>query len=198
MIQGWSYVWFFMIGMPVRKMYRSRPVPGRTYIVVANHTSYLDTPLIFRSVPFFVRPLAKKELARVPLFGFLYKQLAVLVDRGDSHSKTQSMRQMRRVLQREGSVFLFPEGTFNETEGPLAPFYDGAFKLALRTRTPILPVLFPDAAKRWRPGSFWNWSPGRNRVIFLPETSVVEMEGMDLAGLKKKVFDEMRAALSAS
>ncbi len=195
LIRGWSYVWFFLIGMQARRVYRQKPVKGRNYIVVANHISYIDTPLIFRTIPFFVRPLAKKELAAIPLFGFLYKQMAVLVDRSDNASKYKSIHMLRRTLQREGSIFIFPEGTFNETGEPLKFFYDGAFRLALRTGTPILPVIFPDTIKRWHYSSFWKWSPGPNRAIFLPEVPVAGFEPNDIAGLKQKVFDQMWAAM---
>lgn len=195
LIRGWSYVWMFLIGMPVRKIYRQRPDPGRNYIVVANHISYIDTPLIFRAIPFFVRPLAKKELAKIPLFGFLYRRMAVLVDRSDSSSKWKSIHMLRRSLQREGSIFIFPEGTFNETGEPLKFFYDGAFRLALRTRTPILPVIFPDSVKRWHYSSFWKWSPGVTRAIFLPAVEVDTFQQDDIAGLKQKVFAAMWEAL---
>lgn len=195
LIRGWSYVWLFLIGMRAKKIYRQRPDKRKNYIVVANHISYIDTPLIFRTIPFFVRPLAKKELAKIPLFGFLYKQMAVLVDRSDASSKSKSIHMLRRTLQREGSIFIFPEGTFNETADPLKSFYDGAFRLALRTNTAILPVIFPDSVKRWHYSSFWKWSPGINRAIFLPEVGVDEFEPNDIQGLKKKVFDQMWQAL---
>ena len=194
-IRGWSYVWFFLIGMPAKRIYLQKPDKRRNYIVVANHVSYIDTPLIFRTIPFFVRPLAKKELAKIPLFGRLYKQVAVLVDRSDASSKSKSIHLLRRTLQSEGSIFIFPEGTFNETEDPLRPFYDGAFRLALRTGTNILPVIFPDTIKRWHYSSLWKWSPGINRAVFLPEVSVADFDVNDIQGLKKKVFDDMWQAM---
>lgn len=194
-IRGWSYVWFFLIGMPAKRIYRQKPDKKKNYIVVANHVSYIDTPLIFRTIPFFVRPLAKKELASIPLFGRLYKQMAVLVDRSDASSKSKSIHLLRRTLQREGSIFIFPEGTFNETGDPLRPFYDGAFRLALRTGTDILPVIFPDTIKRWHYSSLWKWSPGINRAVFLPEVPVSGFEPNDIQGLKKHVFDLMWKAM---
>lgn len=195
LIRGWSYLWFFMIGMPVRRIWKQEPVRGKHYIVVANHASYLDTALIFRVIPFYVRPLAKKELVRIPLFGFLYRQMAVLVDRDNPKSRLKSVQHLRRTLQREGSIFIFPEGAFNETTQPLASFYNGAFRLALHTGTPILPVLFPDTAKRWSPGGFWKWTPGTNRAVFLPEVSVVGLGKDDVELLKNKVRQLMQEAL---
>ncbi len=197
-VKGWSYVWFTLIGMWVKCIYQAKPQKGRHYIVVANHTSYIDTPLIFRTIPFFVRPLAKTELSRVPLFGFLYRQLAVLVDRSDSASKAKSVRLLRETLDKEGSIFIFPEGTFNETEQPLKNFYDGAFRLALETRTPILPVIYPDAVLRWHYRSFWSWSPGLNRAVILPEVDSSAFLPDNTEGFRQEVFAVMKEALCAA
>jgi 1-acyl-sn-glycerol-3-phosphate acyltransferase len=191
-IRGWSFVWFFMIGMQPKISYQGgKPNKKQNYIVVANHASYIDVPFIFRAVPFFIRPLAKAELAKVPLFGYLYRQVAILVDRSDNKSKAHSIQKLRRALNREGSIFIFPEGTFNETEEPLKPFYDGAFRLALQTNTPILPVIFPDAVDRWHYSGVFTWSPGKITAVFLPPVAVDQFMPNDLAGLKKKVFDMM-------
>lgn len=191
LIKTWSYIWFFLIGIRPKISYAAPISKHQNYIVVANHASYMDTPLIFRTLPFMVRPLAKAELARIPLFGFLYKQMAVLVDRSSSGSKRKSVQHLRRTLQREGSIFIFPEGTFNESDAPLKSFYDGAFRLALVTQTPILPVLFPDAVNRWHYSGFWQWSPGLSRTVFLPAISPEGFAKNDIEGFKKKVFDTM-------
>ncbi|MFT4061879.1 MAG: lysophospholipid acyltransferase family protein [Edaphocola sp.] len=195
-LRGWSYCWFFVIGMPVRAEYGAKPDKRKNYIVVANHASYIDTPFLFRAVPFFVRPLAKKELSKIPLFGRLYKSMAVLVDRDSVASKRASIHALRRSLQREGSIFIFPEGTFNETPEPLKGFYDGAFRIALRTRTPILPVIFPDTVKRWHHSSLWRMQPGTLRVIFLPEVPVDGYGANDIQAYKQKVFDAMWQAMA--
>ncbi len=195
LIRLWSYIWFFLIGMPVKRVYREKPQKGRPYIVVANHISYLDTAMIFRAIPFYVRPLAKSELARIPLFGYLYRQMAVLVARSDPKSRLKSMQHLRRTLQREGSIFIFPEGAFNETGQPLKSFYDGAFRLAINTGTPILPVLFPDTTRRWHYKSFWSWSPGVSRAVFLPEVSVTGLDKADIPKIKEQVYRMMEAEL---
>jgi 1-acyl-sn-glycerol-3-phosphate acyltransferase len=191
LIKAWSHVWFFLIGMYTKRIFLQPVSKNQNYIVVANHVSYIDTPLIFRTMPFPVRPLAKKELAQIPLFGFLYRQMAVLVDRSNDKSKAHSVQHLRRTLQREGSIFIFPEGTFNETNDPLKFFYDGAFRLALQTRTNILPVIYPDSINRWNYKSFWNWSPGINRAIFLPEIDITPFLPNNVSGLKQVVFEAM-------
>jgi len=195
-IRAWSFAWFFLIGMQVKLRYSgARPGKKQPFIVVANHSSYIDVPLIFRAVPFFVRPLAKAELAKVPLFGYLYRQMAVLVDRSDNKSKAHSIQKLRRALSREGSIFIFPEGTFNETEQPLKFFYDGAFRLALQTRTPLLPVIFPDAVDRWHYQGVFHWSRGTITARFLPPVAVEPFLPNDIQGLKSKIFRMMEEAL---
>jgi len=190
-IRGWSFVWFFMIGMVVKIQYPyGKFDKKKNYIVVANHASYIDVPFIFRSVPFFVRPLAKAELAKIPLFGYLYRQVAILVDRSDNKSKAHSIQKLRRALSREGSIFIFPEGTFNESAEPMKPFYDGAFRLALQTKTPILPVIFPDAVDRWHYSGVLQWRPGKITAIFLPPVEVDTFEN-NMQGLKQQIFDAM-------
>jgi len=190
-IRGWSFAWFFMIGMMVKVRYHGNKFDKNShYIVVANHASYIDVPFIFRSVPFFVRPLAKSELAKVPLFGYLYRQFAILVDRNDNKSKAHSVQKLRRALNREGSIFIFPEGTFNETTEPMKTFYDGAFRLALQTNTPILPVIFPDAVDRWHYKGVFHWSPGTITAIFLPPVEADRFKN-DMQGLKQTIHDMM-------
>ena len=70
------------------------------------------------------------------------------------------MRLMWRMLKKECSIIIFPEGTFNETEAPLKEFYDGAFRLAINTQTEIWPVLFPDTVDRWHFSHWWKLWPG--------------------------------------
>lgn len=195
LVRAWGYIWFFILGMPVRRIFQNKPEKDRPYIVISNHRSYLDTALVFRVMPFPVRPLATQELSKIPLFGFLYKRMAILVDRKDEHSKALSVRLLQRALREKNSIYIFPEGSFNETEKPLKNFYNGAFRIAVQTGTPILPVIFPDTVKRWHYSSFWAWTPGVCRAIFLPPVEVSAYSENQVTDLKNKVFVQMEAAL---
>lgn len=189
----WSMAWLFIIGMPMSK---SGPKPAnKKYVYVANHISYLDTVLIYAAIPHYFRTLAKKEMARIPVFGFVYKQLAILVDRSSTESRAKSLRLMWRVLKHESNVAIFPEGTFNETSRPLKDFYDGAFRLAISAQVPVLPVIFPDTVHRWHYSGWWKLSPGRNRVVYLKPIETQGMAAQDLPVLKNKVYAAMEAAL---
>ena len=192
-LKTWSTIWLALIGMPLVKR-GVRPAKGR-YIVVANHISYMDTIVIFPAMPGYFRVLGKKEFARIPVVGFIYKQLVILVDRSNNVSRAISMRLMWRVLRREGSIMIFPEGTFNETDAPLKSFYDGAFRLALTTGADILPIVFPDTLHRWHYSHWWKMWPGRNRVVYLPPVPVAGMTLEQLPELKTRVYGLMEAEL---
>ena len=185
--------WTFIIGMPVTKI-GPQPDKNKNYIYVANHISYIDTVVIFRAVPSYFRPLGKIEMKRIPLFGFIYKQIVLLVDRSSAHSRSKSMRLMWRAL-RNGNIVIFPEGTFNETEPYLKDFYDGAFRLAVNAQTPILPMVFPDTIDRWHYSAWWKMWPGRNRVIYLDPVPVAGLNAADIPALKAKVHALMVQAL---
>ena len=189
----WSRSWLFINGMPLKKIGRQTP-PGR-HIIVANHISYLDTVVLFAALPSYFRALGKKEFSKIPLMGFLYKQLVIMVDRSSTDSRTKSMRLMWRVLKHESDIIIFPEGTFNETGAPLKEFYNGAFRLAITSQTPILPIIFPDTVNRWHYSAWWKLWPGQNRAIYLDPIPVSGMSIDNLDTLKKQVYILMESAL---
>lgn len=192
----WATVWLWLVGMPVRQKGRIAS-PESRYVIVANHVSYLDPIVIFNVLPRYFRPLGKKELSRVPVFGFIYGQMALMVDRSSPHSRAKSMRLMWRALRHESSIFIYPEGTFNETEELMAAFFDGAFRLAINTGTPILPVLFPDTKARWHYSHWWKIWPGRNRAVFLDPVPVAGLVMADLPVLREQVRSLMAEGMKA-
>ncbi len=188
-IKSWSQFWLWSIGMRV-SVSGIQPPEGR-YIIVANHISYLDTLVLFPSLPGYFRALGKSEISKIPLLGLVYRQIAVMVDRGSSESRANSMRTMLRVLNEEGDIMIFPEGTFNETENVLKDFFSGAFRLAIATQTDILPVVFPDTVNRWHYSKWWKLWPGINRAIILAPISVAGMTTHDVATIRDKVSEVM-------
>ncbi len=192
-VKTWASAWLWIIGMGVR-VSGKQPQKGK-YIVVVNHISYLDTLVIFPAIVGHFRPLGKKEISRIPVIGFIYKQIVIMVDRANAVSRAVSMRLMWRVLKREGSIVIFPEGTFNETGKPLKDFHNGAFRLAISTKTAIVPLLLPDTVERWHYSAWWKMWPGPNRAHFLPAITVDEIEMKQLTELKERVFSLMESSL---
>ncbi len=191
----WADIWFFLIGIPHRNIYEQPLTKGASYIFVANHISYLDAAMIPKTFRRPVRPLGKVEIAKVPIFGFIYKNMIVTVDRSSPANRTKSVQQLKAVLRHGISVLVFPEGTFNLTREPLKSFYDGAFKVAIETGTTIKPVLFLNTNDRMHYSSIFSINPGTNRCIFLKEISVSGYTLQEVEKLKQKVYAQMDAKL---
>lgn len=193
--RAWADLWFAGVGIRHKNIYIHRPRKHEPCIYVANHTSYLDAALIVKAVRYPVRPLGKVELAKMPVFGFVYRKTIVVVDRSDPEHRVASVRRLIKTLQQGVSVFIFPEGTFNQTHQPLGPFYDGAFRMAIETGYPIQPVLFLDAARRLPSTSIFHLTPGPSRAVFLDAVPISGMTMSDLHLLKEQVRVVMEKGL---
>lgn len=191
----WATLWYFLIGIRHRNIYLAPHDKTRQYIFVANHHSYQDIPSLLLTVKQKMRVLGKSELAKVPLFGFIYSMAAVLVDRQSPEKRAQSVVDMKRVIASGKSIFIFPEGTFNESDEPLKSFYDGAFRIAIETQTNIKPILFPDTVNRMHWSSILKMTPGKNRGIYLEEVNVQGYTSQDIKLLKEKVYQQMVDAI---
>lgn len=138
--------------------------PKKSYMIVANHTSMTDIMLMLVAIknPFVF--VGKKELAKIPLFGFFYKRTCILVDRNSNRSKNEVFNQAQKRLSRGLSVCIFPEGGVPHDESiVLDTFKDGAFRLAIEHQIPIVPLTFADNKKRFS-YTFLSGSPGIMRV----------------------------------
>lgn len=191
----WADAWFFLIGIWHKNIYETPHDKDRQYIFVSNHISYLDAPIIVKTLRQRVRILGKAEMAQIPLFGFIYKNAIITVDRDNAANRANSVRILKSVLKKNISIFMFPEGTFNETHQALKQFYDGAFRIAIETQTPLKPVLFLDAYARMHYRSVLTLTPGVSRSVFLDEVSVHGLNLKDIHQLKQKVYENMEEAL---
>jgi 1-acyl-sn-glycerol-3-phosphate acyltransferase len=191
----WGDLWYFLIGIRHKNIYESPLETDKQYIFVANHISYLDAPMIVKSLRRPIRALGKSEMSKVPVFGFIYRRAVVMVDRRDAERRAQSVRILKSVLRRGISVFIFPEGTFNLTKKPLKSFFDGAFRIAIETQTPIKPLLFLDAYNRMNHKSIFSLNPGKSRTIFLETIDVDRYTMADVERLKQDVYALMERKL---
>jgi 1-acyl-sn-glycerol-3-phosphate acyltransferase len=187
----WGDIWFPLVGIFHHNIYEQPLRNDQSYIFVCNHISYMDTPTIVMALRRPVRPLGKVEMTKIPIFGFIYKNTIVTVDRSSTANRARSVQVLKSLLRKGISTLVFPEGTFNETGKPLAPFYDGAFRIAIETGTPIKPMLFLDTYKRMHYSSIFSLNPGRSRCIFLAEIPTAGLTLKDMAWLKEKVHQAM-------
>lgn len=143
---------------------REQPMEkGKSYMLVANHTSMADIMLMLRvsKNPFVF--VGKKELVKIPVFGFFYKRVCIMVDRSSASSRTAVYKRAQRRLNQGLSICIFPEGGVPEGDLLLDEFKDGAFRLAIEHQIPIVPMAFLDNKKRFS-YTFFSGSPGIMRV----------------------------------
>ncbi|NNK20951.1 MAG: 1-acyl-sn-glycerol-3-phosphate acyltransferase, partial [Flavobacteriaceae bacterium] len=163
----WATVILYGMGCIPRIEYEEKLVKGKSYMLVANHTSMLDIMLMLRVSrnPFVF--VGKKELVKIPIFGFFYKRVCIMVDREDSKSRMGVYRRAQRRLNQGLSICIFPEGGVPPEEIVLDEFKDGAFKMGIAHNIPIVPIIFFDAKKRF-PFTIYKGGPGWLRVKVLP------------------------------
>jgi 1-acyl-sn-glycerol-3-phosphate acyltransferase len=167
---------------------------GVSYIYVSNHTSFLDLPGIRMIIPGQFRPLAKKELKKIPIFGWIAQAATIIVDRTSPESRKKSIDRLKAALKAGISILIFVEGTQNRSKEILQPFHDGAFRIAVDTQEPLLPMVVVGAGKLMPPGTI-NLKPGLIKIFVAPEISTVGLTTKEIPELKARTFEVMRQTI---
>lgn len=181
---------FILMGMGFYyKMDKNQELESdKSYMIVANHTSMADIMLMLVLIknPFVF--VGKKELSKIPLFGFFYKRTCILVDRNSSKSRTEVFNLAQKRINQGLSICIFPEGGVPDDESViLDTFKDGAFRLAIEHEIPIVPITFGDNKKRFS-YTFFSGSPGLMRVKIHSHVETLGKTGVD----RKEIREEVR------
>src|SRR5690606_6605238 len=191
----WSTFFFTLIAIRVRYVNRDLIKSDQQYIIVSNHFSYLDIPVlgfINKDIVF----VGKSSLGKIPLFGYMFRNLHIAVDRKSLKSRADSILRTKQALEEGSSVVMFPEGGITSTAPPLmGRFKDSAFKIAIEKQIPIIPVtlsynhiILPDDGKlllTYRSA----------KAVIHPPISVDENDKRSVAELKEKCFDIIQKQL---
>lgn len=189
----WMWLYMPAIGCPITVKGKERFKKEENYIVLCNHNSFIDVPVSCTGIPGGNKTIAKIEFARIPLFGIIYQLGSVLVDRKSEASRRESLSKMKLVLDMGLHMCIYPEGTRNKTSEPLKSFHNGAFRLAIDTRKPIMPAVILHTRNVLPPHKPFFIRPHRLEMHFL-EPVVVQADDT-IEGLKEKVFELMSAFL---
>ncbi len=187
----WMGVFMPIVGCPIIRRGKEHFKKGENYIVVINHNSLVDIPVSSPWIPGPNKTLAKAEMAKIPIFGVIYKAGSVLVNRKHEGSRRESFTKMQEMLDMGLHLCLYPEGTRNKTNMPLQQFFDGAFITAIKSQRPIIPGLIfntgkilPHDKKLWaRPMPIY--------FHFLEPIPTVGMSINDVGSLKQRVHKIM-------
>ncbi|MEL6916108.1 MAG: lysophospholipid acyltransferase family protein [Bacteroidota bacterium] len=186
----WAKPILYGMGCFPKIVWEERMQRKKSYMLVANHTSMLDIMLMLwvSTNPFVF--VGKKELVKIPIFGFFYKRVCIMVDREDSRSRTGVYMRAQRRLKQGLSICIFPEGGVPDEHILLDEFKDGAFKMTIAHKIPVVPITFLDNKKRFS-FTFLSGGPGMIRVkvhSFFKTNELVESQ-------KSKLREEVRAVI---
>ena len=145
----WTPFILFILGAKMTVRGLENIDPKKNYIILANHTSNLDIPMLNAGLPITFYYVAKKELQKIPFLGWIMTVAGIIfIDRGNKMRAIKSMRKAGAKIKNGKSVMIFPEGTFDGSNG-LLPFKKGAFHLAMHADSDILPVAIVNAEEVW-------------------------------------------------
>ena len=185
----------FLAGTRIDVVGKERLADHRNTVIVANHVSHLDAPVLLQALGVDFKAVAKKEVFRIPVLGSVLRLAGFIeVDRSD---RTQATRAIARAVAalRGGDCFLiFPEGTRSRT-GELLPFKKGGFVMALKAPAPVVPVALAGTGELMPRGGF-RIRPGRVTVRVLDPVPMERYSYADRDALVADVRERVMAALA--
>lgn len=174
------------------------PINKKPLVIIANHTSYLDIFLLYSILPHqkFIF-MGKNEILKYPLIKTFFKKLNIPVDRKSTVRSARAFIQAKKALQEGWSIVVFPEGGIPDDAPKLAPFKEGAFRLAKSADCPILPItfinhfqLFSDPELMFAPAM-----PGLSRIHIHETLSRREVEESEIKTMQEKTYRVIDAYL---
>lgn len=166
------------------------PRERQPFVVVSNHQSMADIPLL-STIPWEMKWVAKIELFRLPLVGWMMRLAGdIQVERKEARSGARALIRAGRCLEERCPVIFFPEGT-RSADGRVGRFTDGAFHLAVRTHTPILPIVIEGSFDAL-PKHTWRFGSPRDVHVCVLEPMPTDGYGPDQAGMLR---DAVRSAI---
>lgn len=183
----WSNVWFTLSFMKQDFKGYENFNPSKSYVVSGTHSSTLDLFACGSSINLAYKTLAKVETGKIPVIGYLFRIACLFVDRSSPESRKKSIDEMIKTLRKGTSILIMPEGTRNRTGKPLKEFHDGAFRIAIETQTPLLPMVVLNCRKLM-PLDTILITPGTIGVRFLKPIETKGLTEKDIPDLKEKVY----------
>ncbi len=139
----WNRIFYPLIFMPLEVQKSANIENDRSYVFCPNHTSYLDICIMARTPTDFMF-VGKNAMEKVPIFGYMYRNLHITVDRSSLKSKHSTYVRAKEAIDNGRSLVIFPEGGVHAANPPqMILFKNGAFKIAIEKQIPIVPVTIP-------------------------------------------------------
>jgi len=185
--RAWGKTILFVMGFkPVVETEEEIQI-DKSYLFIANHASLIDVMLMLSVIKNPAVFVGKKEVRKLPVFGYVARKTSILVDRGNAESRKEVYISAQEKLNKGLSIAIFPEGLVPHEDVILSEFKNGAFRLAIEHQIPIVPITFYDVKKRFSWNFFGGW-PGKLRVKI---HKFIQTEGLtldDMEATKEKAF----------
>lgn len=174
----WSHFILWLFGINVRSKGAEFIDPAKHYIYISNHASAFDIPAVVVGIPDDIRFVLKKELTRIPIWGWALKYgHYITIDRGKARDARKSLEEAADRMRNGASVILFAEGT-RTRDGKLQPFKRGAFTLAVKAGIPIIPVTINNTFRILPKGSL-RVHPADIELVFSQPITTAEIRGRE-------------------
>lgn len=178
MAKIWSKIILLIFNIKVKVKGVENISKGRNYIYISNHASAMDIPALICGIPDQIRFLAKQELGRIPLWGWLLRYGGyILIDRRNPKRAIKSVQKAIEKIKSGVSVLVFAEGT-RSFDGELLPFKRGGFMLAIKSNTSVVPVTILNSYKIMRKHKL-EINPGTIEILIDKPISVDGFSGRD-------------------
>lgn len=197
-VPRWAGSLLRLAGVTVTVTGRENIPAGRPCVFVGNHRSYYDIPLMLTQLDAPHGLVSKIEVDRIPLVrGWMRMLHCVFVDRADTHSSLEALRQASDNVKRGYSMILFPEGTRNKgAEGTVGEFKGGAFRIATKNGAPVVPVAIRGSRDIMENNGGW-MRPAHVTIAILPPIETAGLGREAVRALPEQARGQILAALAA-
>lgn len=196
--QFWTWVILRLGGISLKVIGSERIDPLQQYVFMVNHQSNIDIPVLVQGLRSFqLRWIAKRELLRVPFFGWaMWASKHIIVDRANRSDAIKSLQQARQLIAAGISIVIFPEGT-RSRDGKLLPFKKGGFLLAVQTGRPIVPITIRGSSELLPPGA-WRLNGGTVELIIDQPVAVAPLRPGNLRSLSGQIRQTIERRLQST
>jgi len=191
-------MWIFCVGDRIKIKGEENIPKNGSYLICANHSSFLDIPSIYAIFNDYVVFAGKKEFEKWPLFRIFYtSKMNIAVDRENNKGAMLGFKRMMQTIDDGHPLVIFPEGTISKTAPKLTEFKTGAVTLAIQKKVPILPITFTTSWKRLQRKGLWKGkaSPGIIEVIIHPLINTDHLNKKDKETLQQTLKDTINGPL---
>lgn len=184
----WGKTVFYLSGLKLDLKKEDTKQIGQNYIIISNHTSMMDIMIMYILNPHPMVFVGKKELLNLPIFGFIFKHVSIVVDRKDPRSRRKVFREAQQHLEKGRSICIFPEGGVPDESVFLDEFLDGPFAISVLNKVPMV-IYTIYGLKEILPYSWYRGKPGTVKVCLNQIIPATQYGKKEIANFKSHCRD---------